>query len=145
MKARTTRRKSQFIKLKARPPYLANGKTALPNVVNKSGVYIIKENAKIVYVGYSGSNIYKTMYRHFQKWNHTGQSVVTYEAWLKTRKYTIQVTLCPPARAEKLERALVKKHNPRDNENKYTQYQLKLTDIELVNDFYETSTEEAPF
>lgn len=142
---RSTRRKNPFVKLRARAPYRADGKTTLSGIAGKAGVYIIRENGKIVYVGYSATNIYRTMYRHFQKWNHSQQEVVTYESRMKANKYSVQVTICSPGKAEKLERALVKKHEPRDNSNKYEQYKLKLDDTKLVNDWIEQTTEESPF
>ena len=52
------------------PPYQKKGKTTYPETLNKSGVYLIKENNVQVYIGYSGLNLYRTMYRYFQAWNH---------------------------------------------------------------------------
>ena len=49
-------------------PYNENDKPAIKSSWEKSGIYIIKQNDKIVYVGQSGYNLYKTMYRHFQSW-----------------------------------------------------------------------------
>lgn len=142
---RTSRRNSKLIKLRARPPYNAAGKTNYPFIRKKTGIYIIRENGKIVYIGYSGIDIYRTMYRHFQSWNHRGQVVITYVDKLSSKKYTVQVTLCSPAKAEKLERTLVIKHQPRDNENKYRQYKLKFTDIEAIDELYKVKTIPDPF
>ena len=66
-------------KSKWRPPYTKDGKTNFP-LRKKSGVYLIKKKdlGSIVYVGFSGSDLYKTMYRHFQQWTHPQQPVVTY-------------------------------------------------------------------
>ena len=50
-------------------PYNENDKPAIKSSWEKSGIYIIKQNGKIVYVGQSGYNLYKTMYRHFQSWD----------------------------------------------------------------------------
>jgi hypothetical protein len=54
-------------KTKFLPPYDENGKTNFPSR-KRTGVYLIKENGIIVYVGYSGKDLYKTMYRHFEQW-----------------------------------------------------------------------------
>jgi hypothetical protein len=57
-------------KTRYKEPYNKYGKTNFGFTENKSGVYLIKSKRtnKIVYVGYSASNLYKTMYRHFQSW-----------------------------------------------------------------------------
>lgn len=128
------------------PPYHANGRTMFPNTVNRSGVYIIKEAGKIVYVGSSQANLYKTMYRHFEKWNHRSQPVVSYKDQLTEQKYTVRVILCTGPQAIKLERALIIKHQPRDNEQKYKNYQLKFPDAEIVKKYNEQEViNECPF
>ena len=100
------------------PPY-KNGKCTFKNAWNKSGVYIIKENNKIVYIGQSGYNLYKTMYRHFQSWD-SHQARATYNKDNKRKKYSVRMIFCTPQKAEKLEVALCKKYNPRDMKYKYT-------------------------
>jgi hypothetical protein len=145
---RSSRRKYRMFKLRQRPPYTGAGKTTLPETQNKSGIYIIRENGKIVYVGYSGNNLYRTMYRHFQAWNHSQQEVVTYHRKMKRDKYTIAVTLCAPKLAEKLEKSLVIKHQPRDNANKYKFYQTSLAEIEAFQAWEEIpviADSEVPF
>lgn len=145
---RNSHRKQRFIKLRARPPYLANGKTAFPELRGKSGVYLIRENGKLVYIGFSSNNIYRTMYRHFQAWHHPLQEVISYAGSRRGAKYTVSVTLCPPKTAERLERTLVIKYQPRDNANKYKAYTTTDADEELLkayNETYITPDEEAPF
>ena len=90
-------------------------KTNFTSTQNKSGVYLIKENGSIVYVGYSKNNLYRTMYRHFETWN-ANQTVQTYNG--KNGNYKCRVLLTTPAQAMKLETALIVKHQPRDNEKK---------------------------
>ena len=119
-------------KFKFLSPYKPTGKTMFPETVSRSGAYIIKENNKIVYVGMSRVNLYKTLYRHFQQWHHSQQEVITYVNKLTRLRYTVRVILCTPGQAEKLERALIIKYKPRDNDLKYTGYQLKTTDKNLV-------------
>lgn len=120
------------------PPYKAAGKTRFPETRNLSGCYLIKENGKIVYVGSSTVNLYKTLYRHFQRWNHRYQNVTTYKDRLNDKKYTIRLIVCTAARAIRLERALIKKYRPRDNDEKYQAYQLDFRDNETV-EFYENA------
>lgn len=111
--------KSSFL-----PPYTPQGKTTFRNADKKSGVYLIKEKGQIVYVGYSGKNIYRTLYRHFQKWDHPYQKVTTYA---DRDNYTVRVILTTPAQAERLEAYLVNKYQPRDNDIKLKAYAEKDT------------------
>lgn len=117
------------------PPYQANGNTTFPQTQQKSGVYIIKESGKIVYIGFSRTNLYRTMYRHFQKWNHAGQDVVTYHSKLTRHAYTCRVVLCTPTQAQRLERALILKYNPRDNREKYKYYKQGPADTKIVQQY----------
>ena len=48
-------------------------------VKDKTGVYLIKQDSKIVYVGYSIGSLYKTIYRHFQDWNDKAQDRKVYD------------------------------------------------------------------
>jgi uncharacterized short protein YbdD (DUF466 family) len=130
---RTRKTRRQFYRLRTRAPYTAAGKTTLRATWQRSGVYRIFENGKLVYVGFSGTNLYRTMYRHFQEWNHPGQPVVTYAG--KRKKYTVQVTLCPPAKAAKLERAIIIRNRPKDNPNKYPGQKLTDKELETYNDW----------
>lgn len=112
-------------------PYLSNGRANLPNIP-RPGVYMIYQNNQIVYIGYSGTNIYKTLYRHFQKWND-GQTRIVYNK--NDESIKIRVTYTNSAyRAYKLERALIVKHAPRDNPNKYINYVLSKQDKQRVED-----------
>ena len=114
-------------------PYDSKGKARIQSIKKRSGIYIIKENNKIVYVGMSGYNLYKTMYRHFQSWEDT-QYRVTYQDQIDTNKYTVRVVLCSPAKAEKLEKGLILKYQPRDNAHKYEQLTKDAkTDLYVAN------------
>lgn len=106
---------SGMSKSKFMPPYTPDGHTTFRNTDKKSGVYLIKESGKVVYIGYSGSNLYRTLYRHFQEWNHKYQNVVTYS---NRDKYTVRVILTTPQQADRLETYLIKKYLPRDNQEK---------------------------
>lgn len=115
--------RTKFIK-----PYLEktgkNGKCTLK--ATGKGVYIIKENNKVVYIGYSGYDVKQTLYRHFQKWNDKRhpetkrvqriERVTYYNKNFDNDNYLIKVVFCKTAKeAEQLESALIKKFRPRDN------------------------------
>ena len=128
------------------PPYQRNGRTTFPNTQNKSGVYIIKEAGKIVYVGSSQKNLYKTMYRHFEKWHHRSQPVITYVNNMQNGNYTIRVILCTGPQASKLERALIIRHQPRDNEQKFESYKLTFPDHSIIAKYQDQEViTECPF
>ena len=129
-------------KFKFVPPYSEKGKTNFRASQNRSGVYLIKENGILVYVGFSAKNLYKTMYRHFQRWSHKTQDVITYVDKMTKNKYLVRIIYCTPKQAQYLEKALIKKHRPRDN---YMQYEIMLDNytpkenkyMEEVVDIYE--------
>lgn len=101
-------------KTRYRPPYNAAGKATFPGTRNRPGVYLVKEAGNIVYVGHSQSDLYKTMYRHFQSWQDPTQYRATYP---KTGP-SVRVVLTTAAQAPRLEAALIRKHRPRDNQQK---------------------------
>lgn len=116
----------QFYKVK-RVYKVVKGKkvTTIKNLVNKSGVYAIYKNGKLVYIGHSQKNLYKTILRHFQVWNDRqrkgGEAFerVVYD-WTVC---AVKIALTTPARAYAVERALILKIKPKDNPLKYEQYQ----------------------
>lgn len=87
----------------------------------KSGCYIIKKGRMYAYVGQSGSDVYKTMYRHFQSWNDKTQRRVVYPKF--SNDITVQIILCTPSQALRLETILIKRYKPTDNAMK----------LELIN------------
>ncbi len=96
-----------------------NGITNLRQLVNKKGIYKIYESGKLVYIGSSASNLYKTILRHFQNWEDTRQlKRISYRNKLGRKSYTYEVKLMPkgtPTSIELAEYKLVHKHKPRDN------------------------------
>jgi len=106
-------------KLKFLPPYNKSGKTTFPESIKKSGVYLIKENNKIVYIGCSRKNLYKTVYRHFEKWEHPSQDVITYMNTCN-KKYTFRAIYCSVLQAQTLEKVLINKLKPRDNRHTHS-------------------------
>lgn len=116
--------KTKFFK-----PYVAPNVCALKET--GPGVYIIKnlEN-KIVYIGFSATDVKKTMYRHFQKWNDPTQRRTVYSnlTGIKCR-----VVFTTAKKAPILEEALILKYKPRDNAQKlemYTSAQYKNIEAE---------------
>ena len=132
-------------KFRAIPPYRADGHTTHPHTLNKSGVYFILEDGIITYIGKSGTNLYKTMYRHFEQWHHGQQQVISYYHKMKRKRYTVRVILCTAPQATRLERAAIKKHQPRDNAEKYRQYSLIAADNYVWEQYQEIDTSPPPF
>lgn len=107
----------------------------------QSGVYLIYQSEKLVYVGYSGTQLYSTFTRHFQSWDDPRQVRVTYT---KGESMKARILYTNTARqAEALEKALILKYKPRDNPNKYESYQLSAYDKKQLDEYL--NREEAPF
>lgn len=136
-------KKTRFVK-----PYV-NGKPAIEALTPskaQSGIYLIKSNTsgKILYIGYSEKSLYKTLYRHFQSWNDGTQQRFTYSPG----SVKVRLIFTTPARAALLEKYLIKKLRPRDNEMKYKNY-LSETQEEKAEEIMKTaelvSSDEVPF
>ena len=97
------------------PPY-KNGKPTFKKR-NKPGVYLIYDYSNnLRYVGYSGNNLYRTMYHHFQAWNDEKQIRITYNPDM----YQVRVIYThTPQQAQRLEKALIIHKKPTDNPQKY--------------------------
>lgn len=89
----------------------------------QSGVYLIRSDrtGQIIYIGFSEGNLYKTIYRHFQEWTDISREVKTRFTYNKTG-YSVRVIFCNPGRAALLEKYLIMKMKPRDNDYKYQNY-----------------------
>ena len=134
------------IKSKSRFLPVYSGGRVNPELVRagkpRPGVYIIKVNGNIKYIGYSASNVYKTLTRHFQSWEDSRQTRVTYP---RTSAVTARVIYTNTGgQAAALERALILKHRPADNPNKYDNYTLNFKD-EQTYEAYKVAEVEAPF
>ena len=103
-------------KLKNITPYNEKGKPTFKKR-NVKGVYIIRNKKEILYIGYSGTDLYKTMYRHFQKWNDYSQVRVEYKN-ISNLKIDIILT-STKLQASRLEKALIIKYKPKDNPEQY--------------------------
>ena len=140
-----------MIKTKKKPPYTQDGNTTF-NQRNKAGVYLIyKKDSGLVYVGHSKTDLYTTLYRHFQSWEDKKQVRISYanDFIFNTpkseygKKFSVRVIYCTPSQAVKLERALILKYRPKDNPDKLEQYQISFEDKEQIRKIDELP--EAPF
>lgn len=111
-------------------PFVVKNNKLKPNLRLNSkkfntGVYLIKElkSNKIVYVGFSQSNLHRTLYRHFYKWG--GQ----YRAVFKKSGFKVRIIFCSPAQALKYEKILIQKYKER-GEAEFNRIQYDL-DFEL--------------
>lgn len=136
-------------KFKSQPPYNKDGKTNFRYTAGKSGVYLIYRDGKLVYIGSSKSDVYKTMYRHFQAWNDPTQVRVTFQKQLNRRKFLCRVVLATPRQSERLERALIVKHKPQYNTLKYLLFSESTEEKKAVSkcvaEFIGTPVESCPF
>lgn len=111
----------------------------------KSGVYLIKDKEIISYIGKSSVDLYKSLYHHFTSWKWSKKSPqerVTYEQeirWNKER-FTARVIYTTPSRAEKLEQALIKKYEPRDNKQRPPEIELTEEEKKIIKEFNEQKT-----
>lgn len=103
-------------------PYVVKNGKLKPNLrINtkrfNSGVYFIKnvETNKIVYIGFSQSQLHKTIYRHFQKWNDRAQERIVFNK----RNHKIQIIFCSPSKALKFEKILIQRYKPKFNKFQY--------------------------
>ena len=97
-------------------PYNEKGKPTFKKR-NVKGVYIIRNKKDILYIGYSGTDLYKTMYRHFQKCNDKSQVRIEYKN-INNLKIDIILT-STKLQASRLEKALIIKYKPKDNPDQY--------------------------
>lgn len=135
-----------------RKPYKKNGRTNFPESQKRKGVYLIRVNGVIRYIGHSASDLYKTMYRHFQSWEDKNQVRVTYQHWLNQARYDIKVRLVftnTAKQAKALEKALILKYRPKDNPDKLDLFDPTPGEEKYMNkvedEYFDTYTEAAPF
>ena len=84
----------------------------------ESGVYLIyNKDKKLLYVGYSGSDLYKALYRHFTSWSDRRQKRFTYP-----QDYLVRIILTTKQRAHLLEKFLITRLSPEDALMKYNDY-----------------------
>jgi len=115
----------KYTKTRYFKPYIKERKPTLEKT--GSGVYVIKRNDVIVYVGMSYGDVKKTLYRHFQKWtdkrnqflrDQDGFDRVSYYGW-DLSEFRVRVIFTKTGnQAEKLEQALILKYEPEQNKSK---------------------------
>ena len=122
------------------PPYETGTRRTTFKDRGKPGVYLIYKNSELRYVGMSSTNLYRTMYRHFQEWTDRKQERVVYKylSGIKCR-----VIYCTANQAAKLERALILKYKPTDNPNKFDLYKIDESDEKILTQARQA--EEVPF
>lgn len=132
-----------MIKTRYQAPYTEKGKAVFTG--KKPGVYLIKRGNTLLYVGFSGENVYKTLYRHFQSWYDPKQVRVSYKNNMDGIK--ARVIYCNKNNAAALERALILKHKPKDNPDKLEKYEMTQREGNMLNRYHKTppSYEDAPF
>ena len=99
--------------LEFRKPYDGRGNVQpwVKTLGGKSGVYIIKMDGQIVYIGESHSGkLRKTLLRHFQNW--TGKT--SGNTYPKT-KVEVAIVRCPASAAVATQDAMIIEFSPRDN------------------------------
>ena len=97
------------------------------------------------YVGFSATDIYKTMYRHFQSWDDMTQKRVVYK---NLKDIKVRVVYCAPIQAAKLERALIIKYSPMDNPQKLLNFKIESGEATVFQKFAminTTSLDDVPF
>ena len=113
----------KIIKSRFMPVYADRGvpelgwkpKTNIRFAQNKSGVYMIKRNGILVYVGAS-KNVYRKALRHFEPYSAEPHSKQDYHSDYDENNYTIRIIITnTPQQAYKLETALIQKYHPIDN------------------------------
>ncbi|HMZ48277.1 MAG TPA: hypothetical protein PL106_09620 [Flavobacteriales bacterium] len=123
-------------------PYKEDGSTTFP-ARQKRGVYLIYRvrllgEPVLRYVGFSGVDVYKALYRHFQVWNdrqadrgERGERIT----YLPPGSYRVRVVYTrTKAESVELEQALILKHRPPDNPDKLELYELTKEGKRLANE-----------
>jgi hypothetical protein len=101
------------------PPFLRVGKIYRKRTIKlrgSSGVYLIRENGVLVYVGFSSSCLTEALYRHFYQYNDAHRKTrVYYDPSDTSKEYTVAVIYANHEEAAKLERGFILAFEPRDN------------------------------
>lgn len=92
------------------------------NSLRRKGIYIIKEDDIIVYIGMSQSCLVEALYRHFYPYNDSARRPRHYYDVSNGKDYKIFTIETNIQDAPKLERGLVIGMNPRDNRDRFKLY-----------------------
>lgn len=113
------------------PPYGASGRTTFP-ARERTGVYLVFRGGALHYVGFSGSDVYKALYRHFEQWNDASRERkrATFPRGGTTR---VRVVYTDSAeQAARLETALIVRYRPPGNVDKLQAYETDAADRRLM-------------
>lgn len=118
-----------------------NGRTrkrTLRKYIKHSGIYFIRENGIIVYVGMSESCVVEACYRHFYPWRDCYRGMgceyrTTYVNKLEEHTYEIAILHLQKEQVVMMERALIFSLKPRDNRFFYEDYFIIKADLDKVN------------
>lgn len=139
------------------PAYVAKRRTGI-QCPKTPGVYFIREDGVLVYVGYSGTDVKKALYRHFQKWgtkrnpwidpcHYPPYDNVTYHSRLDMWNYTVSVYKTDTKdESWEMEKRLIRRLKPRDNREKYSAYfeNKKKKEESFIEAMYEGPPMERP-
>jgi hypothetical protein len=113
--------KKTLVKSRLQDIFKPNGKNSnIGYAAGKAGVYLIYEDGKLVYIGHSKTQLEKTVLRHFYPYNDTNRQQRVY--YPDRENIKVRIVLTTPDRAEKLEKGLIIKHQPKDNPDKLSKY-----------------------
>ncbi len=86
-----------------------------------AGVYFIKEDGIIVYIGMSQSCLISALYRHFYRYSDSHRKPRTY---YKSNNANFEIAIIQTSKEDApiLERGLILSVNPRDNRDKFASY-----------------------
>ncbi len=114
------------------PPYTDSGRTTFPARA-RPGVYVIKKDGRLRSIGFSRSDVYKALYRHFQSWNDRSRPDPRV-VYMQRAGITVRVIYTDtPAQAGRLERALIVRFQPPDNPTQYLDLQTTAADDALMD------------
>ena len=114
-------------------PYTADGRAVFP-ARQRAGVYLIFRGGVLRYVGYSGSDLYKALYRHFQTWNDRSRDRPR-AVYPKGGGSKVRVIYTNgPRQAARLEQALILRFRPPDNPDKLLSFDLGENDRSALSD-----------
>lgn len=122
----------------------------LQGIRKKSGVYFIRENGILVYVGMSRSNLQEALYRHFQDWSRSWkQKRVFYKNEVDVHNYEVACITTECDQAHPMEKCYILEYNPRDNHMRYEEYRnavnIVIIESEIDNIFVSATEEILPF
>ncbi len=107
----------------------------------QAGVYIIREDQRVVYVGLSKQDVRKRMYRKFEVTRNYRYDRVCYRDRITLHTYEVAIVIAPDQEERELiEAHLIALFNPRDNK------QTEIIELlEVPEEFRRIPDEDVPF